>query len=109
MQRAPFGLTALPDGGLVCFVEQYVLRHLEHYRRDRNTRLISSGGDAPELFIEGEWRSARGGREREIRCPADGVHVVTVDEAGPEDTHDAIAAARRAFDAGDWSGTSVHD
>ena len=35
----------------------------------------------PDLFIGGEWRSAQGGREREIRCPADGTHVVTVDEA----------------------------
>jgi betaine-aldehyde dehydrogenase len=63
----------------------------------------------PDLFIAGEWRSARGGREREIRCPADGSHVVTVDEAGPEDTVDAITAARRAFDAAQWSASSVHD
>ena len=63
----------------------------------------------PDLFIEGDWRSAQGGREREIRCPADGTHVATVDEAGPEDTDVAIAAARRAFDAGDWSSTSVHE
>ncbi len=63
----------------------------------------------PDLYIAGEWRSARGGRERDIRCPADGRHVVTVDEAGPEDTLDAIAAAREAFDSGVWTGTSVHD
>ena len=63
----------------------------------------------PDLYIAGEWRSARGGRERDIRCPADGKHVVTVDEAGPEDTLDAIAAAREAFDGGVWSSTSVHD
>ena len=48
----------------------------------------------PDLFIAGEWRSAQGGREREIRCPADGTHVATVDEAGPEDTVAAIEAAR---------------
>ena len=63
----------------------------------------------PDLFIAGEWRSALGGREREIRCPADGRHVVTVDEAGPEDTTAAIEAARKAFDDGVWSETSVHD
>ncbi len=63
----------------------------------------------PDLFIEGEWRSARGGRERDIHCPADGTHVVTVDEAGPEDTLDAIAAARRAFDEGPWPGTPVQE
>ncbi len=63
----------------------------------------------PDLYIAGKWRSARGGRERDIRCPADGTHVVTVDEAGPEDTLDAIAAAREAFDGGEWPATSVHD
>ncbi len=63
----------------------------------------------PDLYIAGEWRSARGGRERDIRCPADGKHVVTVDEAGPEDTLDAIAAAREAFDSGAWPSTSVHE
>ncbi len=63
----------------------------------------------PDLFIEGEWRAARGGRTRDIFCPADGSHVATVDEAGPEDTLDAIAAARHAFDEGGWPGGSVHD
>jgi betaine-aldehyde dehydrogenase len=63
----------------------------------------------PDLFIAGEWRSAQGGREREIRCPADGTHVATIDEAGAEDTLVAIAAARAAFDDGGWPGTSVHD
>ncbi len=63
----------------------------------------------PDLFIAGEWRSAQGGREREIRCPADGTHVATVDEAGPEDTVAAIEAARESFDSGVWSQTSVHD
>jgi betaine-aldehyde dehydrogenase len=63
----------------------------------------------PDLFIGGEWRSAQGGREREIRCPADGTHVVTVDEAGPEDTVAAIEAARQSFDSGVWSQASVHD
>jgi betaine-aldehyde dehydrogenase len=63
----------------------------------------------PDLFIAGEWRSAQGGREREIRCPADGTHVATIDEAGAEDTLAAIAAARAAFDDGGWPGTSVHD
>lgn len=63
----------------------------------------------PDLYIEGEWRSARGGALREIRCPANGDLVATVDEAGEDDTLDAIAAARRAFDAGDWPGSSVHE
>lgn len=55
------------------------------------------------LFIDGEWTSAVDGGTREIRCPADGELVATVDEATEADTVRAIAAARRAFDSGVWS------
>ena len=60
----------------------------------------------PELFIDGEWRDAIDGATREIRCPADGSLVATVPEAGPKDAELAVAAARRAFDDGRWSGVS---
>jgi betaine-aldehyde dehydrogenase len=63
----------------------------------------------PELFIDGEWCSAQGGERREIRCPANGELVSTVDEAGEVDTVAAIEAARRAFDTTDWPRSSVHD
>jgi betaine-aldehyde dehydrogenase len=63
----------------------------------------------PELFIDGEWRSAQGGERREIRCPANGELVAEVDEAGEADTVAAIEAARRAFDTTDWATSSVHD
>ncbi|MFI1015963.1 aldehyde dehydrogenase family protein [Streptomyces sp. NPDC020965] len=58
-----------------------------------------------ELFIGGEWIAARDGRIREIRCPADGTLVATVDEAGPQDAAAAVAAARDAFDRGPWPRT----
>jgi betaine-aldehyde dehydrogenase len=58
-----------------------------------------------DILIGGQWRSARDGGRREIRCPADGTLVSEVDEAGPADTSDAIAAAREAFDRGPWPGT----
>jgi betaine-aldehyde dehydrogenase len=61
----------------------------------------------PQLYIGGRWVSAREGERREIRCPADGTLVAEVDEAGPEDTLAAIAAARAAFDDGTWPGTST--
>ncbi|PKW15528.1 aldehyde dehydrogenase family protein [Saccharopolyspora spinosa] len=61
----------------------------------------------PSLFIDGEWASAADGRTREIRCPADGTLVATVDEAGTADAERAIAAARRAFDDGSWTATSA--
>ncbi|SNC61135.1 betaine-aldehyde dehydrogenase [Kytococcus aerolatus] len=56
-----------------------------------------------ELFIDGRWEPAESGATREIVCPADQSHVGTVAEAGAADAERAIAAARRAFDAGDWS------
>ncbi|MFI6289197.1 aldehyde dehydrogenase family protein [Streptomyces sp. NPDC051018] len=59
----------------------------------------------PELFIGGRWTSALDGQVREIRCPADGTLVATVDEAGPKDAAAAIAAARDAFDRGPWPHT----
>ena len=54
------------------------------------------------LFIDGQWIRAEAGATREIRCPADQSFVAIVDEAGAADTVAAIAAARRAFDTGDW-------
>ena len=60
----------------------------------------------PQLYVGGQWTSARDGERREIRCPADGSLVAEIDEAGPEDTRAAIGAAREAFDAGDWPGGS---
>lgn len=59
-----------------------------------------------ELCIGGEWRDARSGATRTIRCPADGTVVAEVAEGGRADAEDAIAAARAAFDAGRWSDTS---
>ncbi|MEU1510749.1 aldehyde dehydrogenase family protein [Streptomyces sp. NPDC005811] len=63
----------------------------------------------PELYLDGAWKSARSGSRREIRCPADGALVGEVDEAGPEDTEAAIAAATRAFHSGPWPTTSSRE
>ncbi|WP_163505724.1 aldehyde dehydrogenase family protein [Fodinicola acaciae] len=59
-----------------------------------------------ELYIDGEWVAAKAGGRREIRCPADGTPVATVDEATAEDTVAAIAAARNAFDSRGWPQTA---
>ncbi|MFI1169871.1 aldehyde dehydrogenase family protein, partial [Streptomyces sp. NPDC020801] len=58
-----------------------------------------------DLYVDGEWREAVAGGHREIRCPADGTLVATVSEGTRADTGAAIAAARRAFDAGSWPHT----
>ena len=62
-----------------------------------------------ELFIDGAWVAARQGGQREILCPADGQPVVVVDEATSVDTVAAIAAARKAFDAGPWPTTPARE
>jgi betaine-aldehyde dehydrogenase len=62
-----------------------------------------------ELYIGGQWVSARAGGRREIRCPADATLVAEVDEAGADDTLDAIAAAHVAFHEGPWPRTSARE
>ena len=57
------------------------------------------------LFIDGQWVPAASGQTRTITCPADGSEVGVVSEAETPDTEAAIAAARRAFDAGTWANT----
>ena len=63
----------------------------------------------PENFIGGSWVAAQHGGRREIRCPADGDLVAAVDESTAEDTGAAIAAARLAFDEGEWPRTSARE
>ncbi|MEW5774462.1 MAG: betaine-aldehyde dehydrogenase [Thermodesulfobacteriota bacterium] len=58
-----------------------------------------------EMFIDGQWAAARSGREREVINPFDQEVVARVAEGGREDAALAVAAARRAFDAGDWPRT----
>jgi len=60
-----------------------------------------------ELFIGGDWVTAKHGRTRRIHCPADGSFVGEVAEATREDTEAAIAAARTAFDTGPWPSTAA--
>ncbi|MFP4634853.1 MAG: aldehyde dehydrogenase family protein [Nitriliruptoraceae bacterium] len=57
----------------------------------------------PELYIDGAWREAAGAATREVIDPLDGSVVRTVSEGGAEDAELAIAAARRAFDVGEWA------
>ncbi|WP_426764450.1 aldehyde dehydrogenase family protein [Pseudarthrobacter sp. 1G09] len=59
------------------------------------------------LFIGGSWTAASDGGTREIHCPADGELVGSVAEATAADAERAIAAARAAFDGGEWAGKSA--
>ncbi|MGW0574402.1 aldehyde dehydrogenase family protein [Streptomyces sp. NPDC002920] len=61
---------------------------------------------APEtVHAGGEWSAAGSGATREIIDPADGRPFAVVAEGDDKDTDLAVAAARRAFDSGDWPRT----
>lgn len=60
--------------------------------------------DHYKLFINGEFVDAAKGGVRETIDPGTGAAYATVAEGGVVDAETAIAAARRAFDSGVWSG-----
>lgn len=55
------------------------------------------------MLIDGELVFASSGAEFDNECPATGLVLGTVAAAEAPDMDRAIGAARRAFDAGDWS------
>ncbi|MEZ7007044.1 aldehyde dehydrogenase family protein [Streptomyces sp. AD55] len=57
--------------------------------------------------LGGEWRPAASGATREILDPADARPFAVVAEGDAHDADLAVAAARRAFDTGDWPRTPV--
>ena len=61
-----------------------------------------AAGHASDLFIDGEFSGGRAGRFETVN-PATGEVLGTAADADTEDMGRAIGAARRAFDAGDWS------
>ena len=63
----------------------------------------------PTLFIDGAWTAGASGGRSEVIDPFDGSVITTVDVADDLDVQRAIAAARRAFDAGDWSASPAPD
>ena len=59
---------------------------------------------APDLglWIDGQQRPSAAGARIPIRNPATGEVLAHVARAGPEDVEAAVAAARRAWERGDW-------
>ncbi len=60
--------------------------------------------DHYKLFIDGEFVDAQDGKTFESIDPGNEAPIATVAQAGKADAEAAIAAARRAFDQGEWSG-----
>jgi betaine-aldehyde dehydrogenase len=58
------------------------------------------------MFIDGKWVESSGGAKREIINPFDQGVVAEVAEGAAADAAAAVAAARRSFGDGSWSGTS---
>jgi len=54
------------------------------------------------LFIDGQWVAASSGRTIDVISPATEEVFVSVAEANEADVNRAVAAARKAFDAGPW-------
>jgi len=60
--------------------------------------------DQYKLFIDGEFVEAADGKTFDTIDPGTGLPFATVAQAGNADAEAAIAAAKRAFDSGVWSG-----
>ncbi len=59
------------------------------------------------MYINGKWVDAQTGRTRKIINPFNQQVIAEVAEGSREDARAAIAAARRAFDQGDWPQTTA--
>lgn len=65
--------------------------------------------DIKKQFIDGKWVLARHNNHREIINPFNKEIIATVTEGDDADAKDAIAAARKAFDYGNWSLLTINE
>ncbi len=63
----------------------------------------------PDLFIDGAWVASGDRTCSPVINPSDGTIVTEVDVATDDQVQAAIAAARRAFDTGEWPRTTPAD
>jgi 4-(gamma-glutamylamino)butanal dehydrogenase len=62
-----------------------------------------------DAFVDGKFRPATGGRRFDTVDPSTGRTIAAVAECDAADVDIAVAAARRAFDDGRWSGRSPRE
>lgn len=62
-----------------------------------------------KMYINGDWVEAQSGKTREIINPYNQEVIATATEGGEEDAKFAIAAAREAFDHGEWRHMPAHE
>jgi len=61
------------------------------------------------LFISGAWHDSTDGARMDVISPATGSKITDVAKATTTDVDAAVAAAREAFDGGQWSGLSPRE
>jgi phenylacetaldehyde dehydrogenase len=66
-------------------------------------------GTAKRNLIGKRWLPARSGREVIVDDPSTGETLMTTPDSGGEDVHQAVLAARAAFDDGPWSRLSPYE
>ncbi|MGE0279211.1 MAG: aldehyde dehydrogenase [Rhizobiaceae bacterium] len=74
--------------------------------QDQIDRLRDLTVPEQRLFIGGDWRPARSGGSLEVISPIDGSRLTTIAAADYGDVDTAVAAARMAFEKGNWSKAS---
>ena len=66
-------------------------------RAERKNVMNVTLKDTYQLFINGEWRDAEGGKTIATTNPATGAHLANLAEGSEKDVDDAVKAARTAF------------
>jgi 5-carboxymethyl-2-hydroxymuconic-semialdehyde dehydrogenase len=81
--------------------------------QEQTATVTTRDGDAPlalqRHYIDGAFRASRAGGTFETRNPATNEVIALASDGQPEDVDAAVAAARRAFDAGPWPRLSATD
>jgi aldehyde dehydrogenase (NAD+) len=62
-----------------------------------------------DLYLNGAWKPAAGGRRFAVENPATEEVLCEVAEGGPEDVDRAVAAARACFESDAWRGLSARE
>src|SRR6185312_9366037 len=71
--------------------------------RSRTMAQIPTESLRTGAYIAGRFRDAADGATFESLAPATGQRIADIAACGPDDVDAAVASARAAFDAGDWS------
>lgn len=76
---------------------------------DYNTWLERADSIRPEgrMFIDGQLRDAKSGERIPVIAPRNGAALAEIARGAQDDVDSAVKAARKAFDAGVWSGLDV--